>query len=353
MVSITPMIPSAPAEGYEAAQHGSAVAERRDRGWVVVSGADRRTYLHGLFTNDIANLAPGNGVYSAYLTPQGRMITDLWVYELGDVVLLSMPLALKDALIARLDQFIFTEDVQLGDVTSTFRALSVVGPESGAVIAAVLGLSIDVVSSDAPNVRAQFQNHPAIVLRTWDRGVDGFDVLVEQDHIETLKQAFLDAGVSPASDEALETTRVEAGVPKFHADMDEDIIPLEAGIEDRAISMTKGCYVGQEVIIRVLHRGHGRVAKKLVGLVLDGTAAPHAGAPVLSGDREIGKVTSVVWSPALARRVALGYVHRDFVAPGTKVVVRDRSGLRLKPELTPANDVQAEVSALPFVPTSI
>src|ERR1019366_8020803 len=131
----------------------------------------------------------------------------------------------------------------------------------------------------------------------------------------------LDAGTA-------EVIRIEAGVPRFGIDMDEETIPLEVGIESRAISLTKGCYVGQEVIIRVLHRGHGRVARKLVGLVFDGESAPASGATVRPAERqienverEIGHVTSSAVSPALGRPIALAYLHRDFVAAGTPVVV--------------------------------
>jgi folate-binding protein YgfZ len=118
--------------------------------------------------------------------------------------------------------------------------------------------------------------------------------------------------------------------------MTEDTIPLEAGIEDRAISRTKGCYVGQEVIIRVLDRGHGRVARRLVGLTCDvASDEPAIGAPISAGDRSIGSVTSAVWSPSLERPIALGYVHRDYVEPGTGVSIG--SGIR------------AVVTALPFI----
>src|SRR5439155_18585633 len=135
--------------------------------------------------------------------------------------------------------------------------------------------------------------------------------------------------------ETAEVLRVESGIPKFHQDMDEQTIPLEAGIEARAISLTKGCYVGQEVIIRVLHRGHGRVARKLVGLLFADGEPPERGATVLAAGRDVGDVTSAVWSPARQRPIALAYVHRDFIAPGTSVAVEGRS---------------AEVTALPFVP---
>src|SRR5207342_1215924 len=115
----------------------------------------------------------------------------------------------------------------------------------------------------------------------------GFDVLIDASGASTLAEEIRSSGAVDVESDLLDVLRIEAGVPLFHRDMDEDTIPLEAGIEGRAISLTKGCYVGQEVIIRVLHRGHGRVARKLVGLAIDGSSAPAAGAPVRSGDREI------------------------------------------------------------------
>src|SRR5258708_34616203 len=136
--------------------------------------------------------------------------------------------------------------------------------------------------------------------------------------------------VEPAVADAI---RIESGVPLFHRDMDEDTIPLEAGIESRAISFSKGCYVGQEVVIRVLHRGHGRVARRLVGLRLEGDRAPSPGASIRVGDREIGRVTSSTQSPAFGQPIARGHVHRDFIEPGAKVSV---------------DGVAAEVAALPF-----
>jgi folate-binding protein YgfZ len=144
----------------------------------------------------------------------------------------------------------------------------------------------------------------------------------------SLEQAFVsaleEAGAVTVPAEAIAAARIEAGYPVFGVDMTADTIPLEAGIEQRAISFTKGCYVGQEVIIRVLHRGHGRVARKLVVLDIDGgRPAPHA--KLFSGDREVGMITSVAESPR-SGIVALGYVHRDFVASGTSIDVETSSG---------------------------
>ena len=154
-----------------------------------------------------------------------------------------------------------------------------------------------------------------------DTGEPGFDVYVEHDRLGVFKDALAAAGVVEAGADTADVLRVEAGVPAFHRDMDEETIPLEAAIESRAISLTKGCYVGQEVIIRVLHRGHGRVAKKLVGLTIEGEAVPADGAIVRSGEKEIGEVTSSVRSIALDRPIALAYLQRDFLEPGTAVSI--------------------------------
>jgi folate-binding protein YgfZ len=324
-------------EGYDAAHRGAALIDRADRGLILVSGKDRASYLQGLLTNDVVALRPGTGCYAAYLTPQGRMITDVRVYELGDVILLSLPALVKDTVLVKLDSLVFTEDVQLGDVTDSFVSLAIVGPAA----ASAAGAGVD-AGSDTPldalpehgNVRAQFAGQPVIVLRITDAGVPGYELIVDRQTAPALRAALAGQGAVEIDRPTAETLRIEAGIPRFHADMDEDTIPLEAGIESSAISLNKGCYVGQEVIIRVLHRGHGRVARKLAGLTIEGTTVPERDAVVQADGREIGRVTSGVASPALDRPIALAYLHRDFVAPGTRVAV---SGF------------PAIVTALPFV----
>jgi folate-binding protein YgfZ len=333
-------IPAVSADGYEAARHRAAFVDRSDRGRIVVSGSERASYLQGLLTNDIIALAQGQGCYTAYLTAQGRMIADLFVYELGDVMLLSMSGGVKSAVMARLDQFIFSEDVQLGDVTETFAQITVLGPDAATRLAALVsGVPEDALGAMAEhgNGRGEWAGSPAIVTRVSDAGESGFDVYVERAHVDALKARLVAAGVVELDPPTADAVRIESGVPLFGRDMDEDTIPLEAGIESRAISFTKGCYVGQEVIIRVLHRGHGRVARKLVGLRLEGDHLPAAHAVIRSGDREIGTITSAAMSPTLQAPIALGYVHRDFLQPGTIVTVGDQ---------------EATVTTLPFRPAS-
>ena len=331
------MIPAVSASAYDAARHRAAFFDRSHRGRIVVSGTERASYLQGLLTNDIVALKAGQGCYAAYLTAQGRMIADLHVYELGDVMMLTMIGGVKDGVMAKLDQFIFSEDVQLGDVSDTFAQVAIVGPAAATTVASLLGgVSADALGEMAEhgNARGGWAGGAAIVTRITDTGEPGFDLYVERAQAGALIAALQEAGVVELDEPTAEAVRIESGVPLFGRDMNEETIPLEAGIESRAISFSKGCYVGQEVIIRVLHRGHGRVARKLVGLTLDGDQVPDAGAAIRSGDRDVGHVTSSTVSPALKRSIALAYVQRDFLEPGTKVTVGEQS---------------AEVTTLPFI----
>jgi folate-binding protein YgfZ len=334
---------------YAALTGGAGVLDRSSRGRLMLTGQDRRAYLQGLLTNDTAALTPGTGCYAAYLTAQGRMIADVRLFELGDALLADLEGHVVEPVRDRWSMFIFSEDVVVTDVTATTAQVGVYGPRAAATLATVLdgahgaaGPSAAAEQLDAMpllgNGRWDFRGSAVHVLRRDDAGVMGFDVVLP----EELKQPFIDSlhenGAVSVDPAVVEVRRVEAGIPVFGTDMTEDTIPLEAGIEDRAISLTKGCYVGQEIIIRVLHRGHGRVAKRLVGLTLEaGNGLPKHGAKIASGDREIGSITSAVDSPSLGHPIALGYVHRDFVEPGTRLIVKG-----------PEREMAATVTLLPF-----
>src|SRR5436189_1106073 len=216
------MIPAVSPAAYDAARHRAALIDRSGRGRIVVSGADRAAYLQGLLTNDIVALAAGQGCYAAYLTAQGRMIADLHVYELGDVILLTMAGDIKDAVMSKLDRFIFGEDVQLGDVTGTFAQIAVVGPESATAVAGVIsGVTADALNRlpEHGNVRAQWAGGAAIVLRVTDTGEPGFDLLVEQPRAPELKAALSAIDVAPVDAATADAIRIESGIALFHRDM--------------------------------------------------------------------------------------------------------------------------------------
>ena len=323
---------------YVAARNAAGLIGRNP-GLIVVSGRDRASYLQGLLTNDVVALTTGQGCYAAYLTAQGRMISDLRVYELGDAMLLVLPRITKDIVLAKLDQFIFSEDVQLGDLSETFASLAVVGPAAPRLLTHMLGA--EAADLDAwplhGNRRFVLDGQPVIMVRSSDMGEPGFELVASLAQVSALSGALGALGAVDVDDDTAEALRVEGGVPLFGRDMDEETIPLEAGIEDRAISFTKGCYVGQVVIIRVLHRGHGRVARRLVGLTFEPQHdVPPPGTTLYADDKVVGDVTSSTWSPALGRPIALGYVKRDLAQ--ADVVVRTAAA------------VDAQVVALPFVP---
>ena len=304
---------------------GAAIVDPTWSGRLLLTGADRRSYLQGLLSNDIEALTPGTGCYATMLNAQGRMLADMRVFELGDAVLLLLPAGVTASVRDHLERFVITEDVQVQDVSASRTVIGLYGPRADEVLERVSlegKRPVELYASSRVRVRGS----DALLLRDDDPGIGGYEIVVDPESAIAVRDTLRGAGAISASESDVETVRIERGQPRFGADMDTDTIPLEAGL-DRAMSRTKGCYVGQEVIVRVIDRGHGRVARRLVGLGLDPHApVPTPGTRVTSGDREIGRVTSAAWSPALGHPIALGYVQRDFVAPGTPVNVGASQG---------------------------
>jgi folate-binding protein YgfZ len=313
------------ADGYRAIQEQAALGAVAPRLQIAVAGQDRAAYLQGLLTNDIQALTPGTGCYSTWLSPQGRMHTDLHVLESGGMILLDVPAETLDATMQRLEQFIFTEDVRVGSLADSLSGVWLHGPRAAAVLEQVIdgagGLN---EWAEYRHSQFEFGESPVSLVRISQLGVPGFCVYVERAREQPLVAALTAAGAAIVPDDAIKAARIEVGYPVFGIDMTDDTIPLEAGIESRAISFTKGCYVGQEVIIRVLHRGHGRVVRKLVSLRINGQL-PAQGAKLYSGDREAGFVTSAAVSPR-SGTIALAYAHRDFIIAGSELDVDTPSG---------------------------
>jgi len=304
-------------EQYRAAHTSAVMIDRTASGTIALFGGDRASFLHALVTNDIAKVTRGTGAYAAYLTPQGRMISDMRIVELGDRLLLSVEPGIAPGLARRLDSLIFSEDVQIRNISEDVDVIAVRGPSAMAMIQRAIGITAADLHAEYDNVTVD----SVTIVRDDGLGVQGFDVFAPRNEADALRARLVEAGVVRASIETAETLRIEAGRPRFGVDMDTDTIPLEAGIEDRAISFTKGCYVGQEVIIRVMHRGHGRVARRLVSLVVAAGAVPSRGDAIVAGDRQVGEVTSATASPKHGSPLALGYVQRDHAAPGTELTV--------------------------------
>jgi folate-binding protein YgfZ len=312
---------------YRAAHDGAAFRRRHDRELLKVTGRDRLDWLQGLLTNDVKAIAAGGVCYAAWLTPQGRMVTDMTVLETGQATWLDVPRPLAASLAGKLDLLIFTEDARVTHEPGA-TSVGVYGPASARALRSALAEPLVSLSqlealSPAGALVAQDGEPPCAVVADLTLGVNGYRVYLSGARAGDLEEALARGGALPLDDEAEKALRIEAGTPRFLADMNEETIPLEAGL-DRALSHTKGCYVGQEIIVRIRDRAHGRVARSLVGLQFaPGAGVPVEGQTVAAGGRPVGRLTSAAHSPALGRPVALAMLHRNASEPGTEVVLED------------------------------
>lgn len=283
-----------------------------EEGRLRFEGSDAASFLHALVTNDVEGLAPGRGCYAAWLTPQGRMIADLVLLRDDTGVWAEVPEGMAPALQARFDQLIFSEDVRVTDVTAEVSAALVVGAQAVAAVAAATGA--DPAALEALPVFGHLTAGDFRVVRTDETALPTFQVWAKK----TSGVFFEDTSMKKTPDVFFEALRIEAGRPKFGVDMTTDTIPLEAGLLDRAISQTKGCYVGQEVVVRILHRGGGKVVRHLMTLEFDEAVSevPAAGTTLSHEGKDVGNVTSAARSVTTGRVIALGYVHRDAATTG-------------------------------------
>ncbi len=325
-----------PAAEYAAARDRAAVFDRAERTFLRVHGRDPVRMIQGLLTNDLSGAPADRAVYGAFLTPKGRMVADARVLrEEGGALLLDVEKTARDALVAHLQRYVppLFARVDAGPAGEP-AMLGVYGPTAAAVLETVLGTAPPPAAAEHALWTLSWRAGEARVLRsalTGDPG--GYDVIVPGAALPALWDAMIAAGARPAGHGALEVLRIEAGRPRWGRELDETVIPLEAGLRASAISETKGCYTGQEVIVRILHRGH--VNRSLRGLLLGDVPAPASGAPLTSPDtgREVGRVTSACASPRLGQTIALAYVRRE-IEPDGRVLV--------------GGDTEAKVVALPF-----
>jgi folate-binding protein YgfZ len=305
---------------------GAGWIDRSSRGRLRFEGSHVASFLQALLSNDVSRVSIGEGVYATYLTAQGRMLADLELYHRPDAWLAGVAPSVASKLTVRLDQAIFSEDVRVADVSDSTSEILLIGGNAAAKIGGAL--SIQSADLETLGELAQLDWHDGFITRVSESPLPTFRMIVPVGSRPLLVRKLTDAGIVEMTDPMVEALRIEAGRPRFGVDMTEETIPLEAGLLDRAISTTKGCYVGQEIIIRILHRGGGRVAKRLVKLVLDDATAslPAAGAPILKDGREVGHLTSVAFSPATGGPVALGYVHRDVADVGQQLTIGTADG---------------------------
>jgi folate-binding protein YgfZ len=321
-----------PSDEYNALQGGAGLFDLSFRGRLCLTGEDRVRFLHGQVSNDVNGLGPGEGCYAALTTAKGRMQADLNIYRLEDELLLDFEPGLTQAISQRLEKYIIADDVQVVEVAPHYGLLSLQGPRSAeAIDHSGLVPSASLPAKPLSFVKLTTTGFGDVYLMNQPRiGTMGFDLFAPTAALEAVAEKLLAAarasGGRACGWDALEMARLEAGIPRFGADIDETNIPLEAGLETRAISFTKGCYIGQEVISRICT--YGQVAKSLRGLSLAPNLKhlPSRGDKLFQAGREVGYITSAVTSRALKGNVALGYVRKEANQTGTELALRTQEG---------------------------
>ena len=313
----TPLSFTNAVEEYWAVKKSSGMADMSSLGRLVITGKDRVSFLNGLLTNDATKLRDSEGQHTALLNNKARVTADLYLYGQPDALLIDTGNAAASKVKEDLDRFVITEDVQIRDATRDLVQITIQGSESGSAIKETLGTSVD----DLKPLQQKTLGPSTLVSR--DRtGQGGYDIILPTDEAEAVWQGFLlksgVSGVKPVGARALEILRLEAGYPKYGVDVDENTIILEAGYKD-AISFTKGCYLGQEVVARASHIG--RVNKQLVQLEIETNEPPLSRSKLRSDKIDAGFVTSAAFSPGIGKVVALAYANRDYAKDGTRLSV--------------------------------
>ena len=311
------------------------------RGRLCLTGSDRKRFLNGQVTNNVHDLKAGEGCYAALVTAKGKMLSDLNIYLLENEILLDFEPGYGEAIARRLEKYIIADDVQIVDVAPHYGLLSVQGPRAGDIIRHLdWGVELPpslmsfAIKKDPVLGEIYLMNQPRV-------GTSGYDVFAPIGAVRAVADQLMIAAKSVGGIlcgwQALEMARIEAGIPRFGVDMDESNLPPETGLETRAISYSKGCYIGQEVIARI--RTYGQVAKALRGLRLadDLKQVPIKGDKLFKDGKEAGYITSALASPTFHANIALGYVRRGANQIGTELRLHAADG-----------ETEVRVAPLPF-----
>ena len=322
---------------YQSVRSAAGLFDLSHRALLQFAGPDRVSFLQGMLSNDVRALKMFDGQQATILTQQGRVIADVRVLCAMNSIYLDFWEPLKEKILAHLNRYLVADEVEINDPNDEWTMLSLQGPRAPGILDELF------VNSDLPvqpdkHAMVQLDGAPVCLVRTDRTGQNGFDLVVQNSALPVFAQRLEQLDAAWVGARAQNILRVEAGMPRYGVDFNEENLLLEVGL-DNSYSYTKGCYLGQEVVERIRSRGH--VNRKLCGLLLDGNTPADAGDAIAASGSEVGKITSSVASLALNRPIALGYIHRDFWSPDTQLTVRHG-----------ANSITATVTQLPFVAPS-
>lgn len=322
---------------YAALRRGAGLMDSPHRAVVVLTGKDRLAFLHNKLTNDTARLAPGTGCYAYLLNLKGRITLDLVVLQAEDATLVELDTRLVQGFVAAMEKFIFIEDVQILDASQQLGRLSLMGPQARALLQKVVGSPIENLVEPFCHSQRSIGQATVTIFRQDLAGEPGYELIVPRDQLVALWQILQEAGNGHENPEsglhlraigwsAFNIARIEAGTPLFGIDITENYLPMETGPwYQRAVSLTKGCYLGQEIVARM--HAHKTVARMLVGMRVESSKLPLAGTEIFDGTQQVGIITSSTLSPMLGNvPIAMGYVKKAYAAAGKEVAVLAEGG---------------------------
>ena len=316
------------AREYEFVRESAGLVDTTYHAVISFTGQDRARYLNAMLTNNIRDLAPGRGNVSLLLSPQGRILAEAETLALEDRLLVVSYAMIRERLVETFDKFIIMDDVTLKDLTDRSGTLALEGPKATVIVRELSGLDIDSLP-ELGHAEKQIAGMSCRIVKHSVGGVPVAEFIMSRENLVTLWNLLLEAagrhGGGPVGYEALNVLRLEAGIPWYGVDFDENQIPHQATLEKTHINFSKGCYTGQEIVERVRSRGH--IQRQRVMLRFAGDAIPNAGEPLFAvnaeGDAEaraeVGFVTSAAKSLATGAVIGMGYVRHEQSAPGSEL----------------------------------
>jgi glycine cleavage system T protein len=306
-----------PVAEHRAVREASGLFDLSFRGKFAMKGRDHAKFLHRMVSNDIKRLAPGQGTYATLLNPQGHILVDMRLCCAEERFFVDADADLRDKALEGLKRYVIGDQVEFEPLE--LYALAFQGPHSRPLLEKTLHISLPAMQ-EFDHFATNYAGFPVRVVCASSTGEEGYEVWAGAKGLLALWGAACGQaptyGTLPCGTQALESLRIEAGIPRYGQELGEDTIPNEAGLWN-ALSFNKGCYVGQEIVERARSRGH--VNWKLMGLIVESEVPPPAGEKLTRDGREIGEVTSSCVSPTLSKTIAMAYLRREVSELGTKL----------------------------------
>ncbi|HEY0702822.1 MAG TPA: aminomethyltransferase family protein [Candidatus Acidoferrales bacterium] len=311
---------------YRAARETLAIFDTTWHAIIELAGPDRLRYLNAIVSNDIKNLKEGSGSLALLLNPQGRILAEFEIYALKDRLLTLSHASLRARTVETLDKYIIMDDVTLEDATEKLGSFAIEGPHAARTLQKTYGIDLDEMP-DLAIRSVHIDSIPCEIIRRSHFGYVGMEIVAPQKALKQLWQNLLELvrlrGGLPIGMNALESLRLEAGIPFYPADFNDTVIPHEAAVESTHISFTKGCYTGQEIVERV--RSRGQVNRRRVRLKFSTPEPPEPGTRLSADGKELGLVTSSAFSPKEKTAIGMGYSRREHDTPGSILDLDDGS----------------------------